>query len=347
MTDTATWLARRPRIPAGGLADLVTSAARAPSLHNTQPWRFRLDEDCVELRADPGRHLRHTDPDGREMLISCGAALYGLRLGMRQLGWQPVTEMLPDPAQPNLLARVRPGRPERPSREERDLTAAVPHRHTHRGPFAPGGVPGRLLADLVRDAAAEGATLVLVNSPGTVHGLARLTSWGAPARRAAPGKQAEASAWSRPPGSTERDGIPAGARPGPGREVPARAPRPAAGQPAHERLPGRDFGQPGDLPRGGALPFATAVLVTRGDTAADWLRAGQALYRLLLRSAGRWVFAALHTEPLESEGLRTAIRDYLGLDGMPQMLLQLGRANVAAPTPRRPAAEIIDDHRGA
>jgi len=328
-----------PRIPASEMAGLIALAARAPSLHNSQPWRFRIGRSAVELRADPDRQLWQTDPDGREMLISCGAALYGLRLGLRRLGFQPVTEMLPDPAQPALIARVRPGQRERPGRDEWDMIAAVPHRHTHRSPFGPGQVPERLLDDLVHDAAAEGADLILLSRVSQIHGLARLTADASRAQRATWGTGAEARRWARLAGSTARDGVPARARTGSERW-------PASGrrqeEPAHERLPRRDFGRPGDLPVGGPLPSATAVLTTTGDEPADWLRAGQALHRLLLRAADRWVFASLQSQPLESPGLRAAIRDYLGLPGSPQMLLQFGRASTAAATPRRPVAEIID-----
>jgi hypothetical protein len=331
--------AARPRIPAGEMTCLIALAARAPSLHNSQPWRFRIDGSAVELRADPDRQLGQADPAGREMLISCGAALFGLRLGLRRLGFQPITEMLPDPAQPGLIARVRPGQRERASREEWDMIAAAPHRHTHRGPFGPGRVPEHLLDDLVHDAAAEGADLVLLSGPGQIHGLARLTGEASRAQRATQAKRAETRSWARPAASTARDGVPARARTGPVSLPPLCHPQE---EPAHERLPRRDFGLPGDLPVGGALPSATAVLMTAGDEPADWLRAGQALNRMLLRAAGRWVFASLHSQPLESPGLRAAIRDYLGLSGLPQMLLQLGRANTAAATPRRPVAEIID-----
>src|SRR5262249_56317433 len=84
---------------------LITTAARAPSVHNTQPWRFKVSPAAVELYADPRRKLR-TDPAGREMLISCGAALFGLRLAVRSPGYPPVPELLPDPGRLRLLARA-------------------------------------------------------------------------------------------------------------------------------------------------------------------------------------------------------------------------------------------------
>jgi hypothetical protein len=106
-------------------------------VHNTQPWRFRAGEHEIELLADVRRKLR-VDPLGRELLISCGAALFGLRLAVRSLGYLPVVELLPDPAQLRLLARVRLGAAEAITARERQMLEALPHRHTHRGPFAPG-----------------------------------------------------------------------------------------------------------------------------------------------------------------------------------------------------------------
>jgi hypothetical protein len=103
----------------------------------------------------------------------------------------------------------------------------------------------------------------------------------------------------------------------------------------------RDFGQPGTEQPGGEPPLATAVLMTPGDTPADWLRAGQALDRLLLRAAARWVFASLQSQPIESPRHRRAVRALAGGHGHPQLLLQFGRANTAPATPRRPQADML------
>jgi len=198
---------------------LIEVAGRAPSVHNTQPWRFAVSREAIELHADVSRQLR-VDPDDREMVLSCGAALYGLRLAVRSLGRLPDVELLPGP---RALARVRLGLPAPMTAEERTMLAAVSHRHTHRGPFEPGPLP--------------------------------------------------------------------------------------AGKPG--RLPQRDFdlGQGiGMLPGGGPAPPVTAVLLTPGDGERDWLRAGQALHRLLLRAASRWVFARLNTQPLEDTATRTRVR---------------------------------------
>jgi hypothetical protein len=109
------------------------------------------------------------------------------------------------------------------------------------------------------------------------------------------------------------------------------------------RLPQRDFDLGrglGLLPAGGPPPAVTAVLLTPGDGRADWLRAGQALHRLLAHAASEWVFASLYTQPLEAAAIRALIQDRLALPGAPQMLLQLGPARTTRSTARRPPAEL-------
>jgi hypothetical protein len=322
---------RRVPIPADRVGYLIATAARAPSVHNTQPWRFRAGQYVIELYADQRRKLR-VDPSGREMLISCGAALFGLRLAVRSLGYLPVVNLLPDPARLRLLARVRMGAAAPMTGRERQMLEALPHRHTHRGPFAPGPLPAGLVAGLQHDALAEGAALALVDPALAYQQLADIV--GAAGRRQDldPLARAEMRRWSRGPADPARDGLPAHAFPaGAGRQ--------------RGRLPQRDFDLGrglGLLAAGGPPPAATAVLLTPGDGRADWLRAGQALHRLLAHAASRWVFASLYTQPLEAAAIRALIRERLALPGAPQMLLQLGLAHTAHATARRPSADLIE-----
>ncbi len=187
---------------------LIATAGRAPSVHNTQPWRFRVAEDMVELRADPGRRLSQLDPDGRYLLVSCGAALFGLRLAVRGLGYRPVTELLPVPGQPEVLARVRLGAPVPLGPDGRRLLAAVRRRHTHRGPFSPQPLPAELPDALRADAAAEAAALVFLGDPRRLRQLARLVEAGQRHQYLDPRAAEEMRAWTRPAGSRARDGVP-------------------------------------------------------------------------------------------------------------------------------------------
>ena len=320
------------RTVAGQAGYLIRLAARAPSLHNTQPWRFKVSQDALELHADTERQLR-VDPDGREMLISCGAALYGLRLAIRSLGRMPEVELLPDTAATagrRPLAQVRLGPAAPVTAAEQQMLKAVPHRHTHRGPFESGPLPAGLLPRLQDDARAEGATLIVIDSERARDELAAIVAASGRRQDRDPESRAETCVWTRDASSLARDGVPAHAFPG--------VPRCEAGQ-----LPQRDF----DLGRGlglltvgGPAAPVTAVLVTPGDGEKDWLHAGQALNRLLLRAATQWVFADLNTQPLEDVATRTHIKDCLTLPGSPQMLLALGVSRTTHPTGRRPAAEL-------
>ena len=313
------------------VAEIVALAARAPSVHNTQPWRFKLNGAALELHTDPDRQLGRLDPHGREMVISCGAALLGVRLAVRRLGYQPIVELLPRRGRPDLLARVRLGDAEPVRASEQRLLDAIRRRHTHRGPFAAEPLPGGLVEALPRDAESEGATLVLIRDSNRYNELATLVAAAEREQRRRPLLVGELGSWTRSRRATTRDGVPAVA---------------FASSPAAQRgaLAQRDF----DLGRGwGTLsatdqaPALTAVLTTGGDTPADRLRAGQALHRVLLHAAQHWVFASLHTQPLELAPLRAAVQTELRLPGAPQMVLQLGRAHVARLTARRPANDFL------
>ena len=315
--------------PAGSADRLIALAARAPSVLNTQPWLFRVTRYRIELFADQSRRLRGDAP-GREMLISCGAALFGLRLAIRSIGYQPVVRLLPDIDQPRLLAEVRLGVPRAVTAGERAMIGALPRRHTHRGPFAVDPLPPGLLIGLQHDAVAERAALALIDRPTQLAQLATLVGRATRSHAADEFARADVRQWARPPGSTARDGVPAAA-------IAA-----AVGGPG--RLMRRNMDPGGLLAQAvaaGPPPAATAVLLTPGDTRADWLRAGQALHRMLVHAAASWVFADIFSQPFEIASARELIRSRLALPGAPQLILQLGMARSARSTARRPAAELI------
>jgi nitroreductase len=320
-------------IPADQVDFLIATAARAPSVHNTQPWRFGVGTHVIELLADPSRKLR-TDPLGREMLLSCGAALFGLRLAIRSLGYRPVVTLFPERSKLRLLARVVMVAGTPMTAVERQMLDAVPHRHTHRGAFSSGPLPPGLLAAMQHDALTESAALSLVQRSSDYAKLADLLAATAPRQDLDPIAQAEVLRWSRPAAGDARDGIPASAFPA---------------QPSHEagRLRQRDFDLGRGIgfdegTRGGGPPATTAVLLTLRDRRSDWLKAGQALQRVLLHAASRWVYASLYTQPLESAEIRALLRDRLALPGYPQVVMQLGLVGSTEPTSRRPPADVIE-----
>ena len=307
------------------LTRCVQTATLAPSLHNSQPWRFRITDDTVEVFADRRRRLDVLDPAGREMLISVGAAVFTLRLAIRHEGWIPDLAILPEPGDSDLVARVRPGRAAAPSARTEALAEAVARRHTNRRPFTPGVLPADVIEQLAEAAAHEGAAFTIAGavSRDVILGLGRAAER---QLRAQGGYRAELGRWTRRR-PAHHDGVP-----------------PAAVGPwdALERLPMRDFGLL--QPQPAAEPFEAhptiGVLATGGDAPIDWVRSGQALQRVLLAATRLSVATTPISQPVEIP----AIRELLGDDSAgrwAQMVVRLGYGAPAAATPRRPLAEVL------
>jgi hypothetical protein len=313
----------------------VGQAVHAPSVHNTQPWRFGHGERSIDVYADSRRRLRVADPDGREMMISCGAAVFTLRVALRYLGWLPRTRPFPDPARPALVARVSWEEEQTaPAGYERELFAAVTARHTHRGGFAAVTLPAGTWASLCAEAAREGAMLRLLADHDQREALAAVVRAGEHALRLDAARAAEQADWVTPQGSTRRDGVPPAAYPA---------------TPAHTEpdFPSRDFarghawGQADPPAPGERLAGAVCLLATSANEPADWLAAGQALQRVLLCAATCGVTAALHSQPLEVPQLRDFIRVQLAARAHPQMIIRLGVTGQATASIRRPVDDVL------
>ncbi|WP_336206773.1 Acg family FMN-binding oxidoreductase [Nonomuraea sp. LPB2021202275-12-8] len=315
--------------------DAAVEAARwAPSVHNTQPWTFVMSEGEIGLRADVDRKLRVSDASGREMLISCGAALFTMRTALRGAGVEPVVRILPDPDRPALLATVRPGAESEPDERTRALCGEIERRRTHRAGFTDLPVPRRLVEALVKDASQEGARLTPIGSPQAVEVVAALT-------RAAQGVQSgdrrfslEVIRWGLPPGSARKDGVPAAGYP---REPVRTDPHFAQRDYSWRHDWGSEAGQATQAATG-----VVALLTTPGDSREEWIAAGQALQRVLLHASAYGVSAAFHTQALEAHHLREFLREELCSGEQPQMIMRLGITFEDKDSVRRPLSDLVD-----
>ncbi|MGK5530354.1 Acg family FMN-binding oxidoreductase [Streptomyces sp. URMC 129] len=312
----------------------VRYAVLAPSSHNTQPWRFRVGGGAVELCADRARLLPVVDPDGRELVISCGAALLNLRLAFTRLGHTPLVQPFPEPAEPDLLARVRPGPPADRRTDDAVLAAFIPRRHTNRAPSERRRhLPADLASRLVAEAEREGAWLHLVPDARGKAMLAALVAEGDRAQHADRAYRAELARWMAPNRGRRPDGI-RGYGFGLGLPASFAAPLLVRALDTGTRRAARDRG---DARRSAAL----AVLGTGGDTPRDWLTAGQALQRVLLRATAAGAAASFFNQPVQVPALRPRTAALTGRPGHPQVLLRLGYGPPARPQPRRALADVL------
>ncbi|MFF8939290.1 Acg family FMN-binding oxidoreductase [Streptomyces paradoxus] len=315
---------------------LVAEATAAPSMHNAQPWRFRYlsGEHVLQLRADPDRAMPRSDPDNRALHIGCGAALLNLRVAAAHADLAPETMLLPEPDDPLLLASVRLPGPVGGVRDEElaRLHPAIRQRHTSRHPFAEKDIPEDLRATLQEAAAREGATLVF---PGPWHAETVLDLVRDAESRDTmdPDADEDLVRWTRlgAEADTAVDGVPEYAF----------GPRRRDG-----KAPVRDFSGRRPVADRGTTAFEhtphLALLSTRAEGPADWLRAGQALERVLLEATLADLAASLTSHALEDRELRLLARDPASGIGQVQMVLRLGYGPRGPATPRRPVRDVLD-----
>ncbi|MFD3458135.1 Acg family FMN-binding oxidoreductase [Nocardia fluminea] len=309
--------------------DALELAVRAPSVHNTQPWRWRIQRGRVDLFADFGRQVTATDPLARAFVVSCGVALHHLEVAFAMLGWQAEIDRLPDPDRPDHLAKVR-FTPRPPSDLDIRLAAAIHLRRSDRRRYPGMPVPARKLRAVSRCASEFGAAARHV--PDSM-----LSELAAPMRRAAvrhatdTNYLAELEQWSGCHG--EPNGVPA-------RNAPAAR--------SSDELPVRVFSET-ELSEYTDEPDSAHWLVvcTPHDNRVSQLRAGQATSAILLQATYLGLATSLQSEPLGMLDLRDQIRTtVLQKCAYPHVMIRVGVMPAAAAplesTPRRPVTEVIE-----
>ena len=331
MNTDAAIRAADTRAEARALSTAATMAGHAPSIHNTQPWRWRLTANQLDLYLDHSRGLEVTDPDSRLAVLSCGAALHHALVSLAAAGWHTLLARMPDPAHPDHLAQLRLDHriPVTPAAIRHLQTIAL--RHTDRRPVQSTPVAADKLHRIVAAVESAGAGLHLLQ-PDQVYDLAAAAHRAQRTEADETAWQAELGYWTggtRPLGS----GVPDAA-------IPDRAPQ--------TTVPGRDFGHPGDLPISGAHEGAATFAILYGpeDGKLDWLRAGETLSAAWLTATELGVSVLPLSATIELTITREHIRRLLTGLGHPQLVLRLSTcdpAGTAAPhTPRLPAEQVIE-----
>ncbi|MFI9454138.1 Acg family FMN-binding oxidoreductase [Amycolatopsis sp. NPDC052450] len=298
----------------------VAAAVRAPSPLNTQPWRFVVDGDRIEVRLDRSRVLRIADPDAREARLSCGAAMFNLIVSLRSNGKTLAVRVVPEPGEPDLLAELVIGGDRFSSPEERKLAEAVFRRHTNRRPFLDRPVPVWARTTLRASALVEGGLLELFGRGDRANAVARVLHRAEAAQARNGAFQAEVALWTRRAANAP-DGVPA----------PAGPPSPH-GIPAQESFFAVE-------PEGGE-PVLGAVLTAAGGPAAD-LRAGMVLQRVLLTATAAGLATSFVGRPFETPETRVAMDRVFADLGRPHTVLRFGYGRPVPMTGRREVGEVL------
>jgi len=305
----------------------VELGSHAPSVHNSQPWRWRLDGHVLLLQADLRRWLPTTDADGRDLVVSCGAVLHHTRIALAASGVHAAVHHIPDPERRADLAALKLS-PHTPVDADLELAAAILRRRTDRRRFSSWDVPEAMRAVLAQRAAEQGALLRMITGRAR-RKLESVLREAAVLQDNTPAYQTETALWSGV--ESADDGIPAA-------NLLAALPDPAHGR---RFTPGRIQEEPAGEPDGALL----AVIGTASDDTLSQLRAGEALSAVLLHASLLGLATCPLSQVLEVDDTRRVLRDDV-LDGAiaPQLVLRLGFPSTTkrlAATPRRPVADIF------
>lgn len=320
---------RAEQAPAAVIERLVSLACLAPSVHNTQPWQWRYDASGLELHADLRRRLPAEDPRGRNLTISCGAALHHLQFAARALGWDTTVERLPAGLPDTVLARVVISRTMHHAVARGDIDL-LRTRCTDRRRFTAWPVPADRLDELCHRAAAWGVRTEAVTSDAARFRLELLANRAISFLEVEGRRLLEQERWIDRGGS---DGIPLTLVP----DDP---------DPLHARSRFR----PGVLEDARMVIHGGERVIALGgphDDVAGWLRTGEALSDLWLEATRGGMSVIPMSQPMEVESIRHEIaRTVLASRFEPHLLLRIGWQAIGRRglprTPRRPLRDVLE-----
>jgi hypothetical protein len=315
---------------AGGLVMAAVTAGFAPSIHNTQPWRWRVSGRTLELWAVRDRQLRVTDPLARLLTVSCGAALHHARIALAAEGWQISVDRQPDPSQSDLLARITVAQPIELTPAAVRLLQTARVRHTDRRPVADSPVDRAAIDHLQQVADREDAHLHVLNREDVIE-LAGAASRAQHLEGMDEGWAEELAYWA---GGERRDGLGV-----PDQVIPSTPPQ--------TTVPGRYFSPTGTMPVGPGHDREAVYAILYGDEDAGpaWLRAGEALSAVWLEAMERDLTVLPLSAAVEVPQTRQILQHLLANLGQPFLALRIGVGtdhDEPPPTPRLPTEQTIE-----
>jgi hypothetical protein len=338
--DASPWDIRGADFPIGKaraiqLEYLVRYAVLAPSTHNSQPWRFGVRGEALEVSADRTRSLPHCDPNDRELTISCATAFRFAWIAARNYGWEGIVELLPDPRNPDLLARLRLGQPIHASYTEVRRFNAIVHRRTNRTRFTTDPLVNQRVQELPALARNQPDTgLAVTSDPGVRRAVAALVYQADRRQMAEPAHRQELAKWIKPTDQAiSADGMSLASFGMSDRLTAATSalmdvldigPQTAT---RHKRL-------------AEASPWL-GLLTTVEDEKRAWLYAGMALADIVLDLAANDIACSFLDQPIQVLDLRPELARIFGVTGFPQMLLRIGRGRAVRAAPRREPESVI------
>ncbi|WP_328324531.1 hypothetical protein OHA70_33535 [Kribbella sp. NBC_00382] len=308
--------------------ELLRAAVAAPSMHNTQPWRFRVDGAVIEVYRDRSRELPAEDPDRRMLHLSLGAAVFNLRVEAARLAYGAVVRTVLDRGRPDLVAEVELTAGGVEAEQLHLLAPAIWGRRTNRQPYSEQRLPADVRRLLDMSARLEGAELQWLDEDARRNWLHLATADAGMEDDRSLARTTERRLWVG--GERKVDGVPTSALgPRPTRldasvrdmaATPVEASRPMAVFERHPQL---------------------AILATRRDGPAEWLRAGQAMERVLLEATASGVSTSLLNQAIEHDRLRWLLHDPLGAWSRPQAVIRFGYGPTVPATPRRSIDDVV------
>jgi hypothetical protein len=307
----------------------VALACRAPSYHNSQPWRWVADCNGLHLFLDP-RRIVESDLTKRQALISCGAALDHLRAAAASAGWEAVIHRFPDPENIDHLASIDFTEMAEVTDEHRRRADAIAVRRTDRLPFGP-VTDWTNFETVLRSRLDESVAFVDVITDTDRKELANATELTDALRLYDSSYWAALQRWTAPFEATE--GIPYDAL--------------VSAAEADRVEVGRAFPVSHHPERREQLPndLATILVISAPrNTPRDVFGCGETLSKVLLEATMAGLATCTLTHLTELSTTRHIIEELTGR-ALPQVLVRVGQApeseEVPPPTPRRRLADVL------